>query len=350
MPGQTRIGIIGATGYVGMELVRLLSVHESFQITALVSHHYAGKNFSEIYPAFTRVVDLPLLELDIDAIAQQCDIVVTALPHGVSAEVVPQLLDRGVRVLDHSGDFRYRDAAIYEGAYHIKHPCPEWLNKAVYGLPEIYRNAIRQARLVANPGCYPTCSLLALMPLLKNHFIDPNSIIIDAVSGVSGAGRKSGLDYAFCETDNDFKPYGVVGHRHTSEIEQECGKLAETGPIPVTFTPHLAPFKRGMLATVYATLLPGQDPGNLELAYRRMYEQEWFIRLMPPGSWPQVRYVAGTNFADVAVSYDAKTHRVKAFCALDNLGKGAAGQAIQSLNLMAGIAENEGLCLVGQAV
>jgi N-acetyl-gamma-glutamyl-phosphate reductase len=348
---KTRIGVVGATGYVGLELVRLLCGHPHFALGSLVSQSYAGKAFSDVYPAFRRLVDLPLETLDIDALARSCDIVVTALPHGVSSAVVPELLERGLKVLDHSGDFRYRDAAVYEKAYKLTHPCPDLLAEAVYGLPEIYRDAIAKARLVANPGCYPTCSLLGLMPLLKAGVIRTEGIIIDATSGVSGAGRKADLAYSFCETEASYKAYGVVGHRHTSEIEQEAGFLAgQAEPLAVTFTPHLAPMKRGMLATLYADLMPGVDPAGLHELFERTYSHEYFVRLLPAGQFPETRQVAYTNFADLAVTADARTGKVKVICAIDNLGKGAAAQAVQALNLMAGHPEHEGLVLPGGAI
>ncbi|MGI6326334.1 MAG: N-acetyl-gamma-glutamyl-phosphate reductase [Saccharofermentanales bacterium] len=346
-----RVGIIGATGYVGVELVRLLSSHPFFKLTRLVSQSYAGKPFSEIYPAFNRVVDTMLSGLDIDQAVSDCDLVITALPHGVSASVVPKFLERGVRVLDHSGDFRYRRAAVYEQAYRLRHPCPDLLGEAVYGLPEIYRNEIAKSRLVANPGCYPTCALLALKPLLQAGVINTEGIVVDAVSGVSGAGRKSDLAYSFCEQDASFKAYGVIGHRHTSEIEQEAGFLAGLSQPPlVTFTPHLAPMKRGMLATVYADLLPGTDASKLQDLFAQTYENEPFIRLLSGGQLPETRSVLGTNYADISVFSDDRTNKVKIISVLDNLGKGAAGQAVQALNLMAGLKETSGLEIPGFAI
>ncbi len=345
------VGIIGATGYVGIELVRLLSRHPSFQLTRLVSQSYAGKQFAEVYPAFARLVDLKLTVMDVDDLAANCDLVITALPHGISAAVVPELLDRGVKVLDHSGDFRYRDVAVYEKAYKLSHPRPDLLAEAVYGLPELYRDKIAKARLVANPGCYPTCSILALKPLLQAGVIRTEGIVIDAVSGVSGAGRKADLAYSFCETDDSFKAYGVVGHRHTSEIEQEAGLLTGSNePLAVTFTPHLAPMKRGMLATVYADLLPGVDPAGLSALFQKAYSSEYFIRLMPHGTVPETKNVTYTNFADLAVFSDSRTGKVKVLSAIDNLGKGAAAQAVQALNLMAGLSEIQGLDLPGAAI
>ncbi len=351
MNEQQRIGIVGATGYVGIELIRLLSGHQRFRLTRLVSQSYAGRNFADVCPAFAHRVDLPLSKLDVEDLAENCDLVITALPHGVSAAVVPDLLDHGLKVLDHSGDFRYRDVAVYEKAYKLSHPRPDLLAEAVYGLPEIYRDDIAKARLVANPGCYPTCSILALKPLLQAGVIRTDGIIIDAVSGVSGAGRKADLAFSFCETDASFKAYGVTNHRHTSEIEQETGFLAgQSEPLAITFTPHLAPMKRGMLATVYADLLPDVDPIALPALYREAYGHEFFVRLMPEGSVPETKNVAYTNFADLAVFTDAHTGKVKILSAIDNLGKGAAAQAVQALNLMAGLKETEGLLAVGAAI
>lgn len=351
MEKRARIGIVGATGYVGMELVRLLTGHRRFEMTRLVSQSYPGRRFDEIYPAFSHLVDLTLSDLDLNALAADCDFVVTALPHGVSAAVVPELLARGLRVLDHSGDFRYRDVNVYEKAYKLKHPQPQLLEEAVYGLPEIYRDAIASARLVANPGCYPTCSLLGLLPLLRAGFIHTDGIIIDAVSGISGAGRKADLAYSFCESEASFKAYTPVGHRHTSEIEQEASRLAGLPePLALTFTPHLAPLKRGMLATIYADLLPSVDADCLPELFSRAYQHEYFVRVLPAGQLPETRHVAYTNFADLAVVADKRTGKVKVLSAIDNLGKGAAAQAVQALNLMAGFAEQEGLAAAGGCI
>lgn len=343
MKQKLRIGIVGATGYVGMELVRLLCQRQNLTLTKLVSRQYTGKSFAAVYPAFSGIVDMELSELAYDELAADCDLVITALPHGVSSEVVPELLARGLKVIDHSGDFRYRDAAVYESAYNLKHPCPELLDKAVYGLPEIYRQQIAGANLVANPGCYPTCSLLALLPALQNRLISPEGIIIDAVSGVSGAGRKADLAYSLCETAENFKAYSVTGHRHTSEIEQEAGLLAGDKSLRLTFTPHLAPIKRGMLATIYADILPGISAEIIRDAYRETWKNEVFVRCLQAGRLPETRHVNGSNYCDIAVVPDSRTGKLKIVSAIDNLGKGAAAQAVQSLNLMAGLPEQEGL-------
>lgn len=346
---QTRIGIIGATGYVGVELARILAPHPSFQLTVLNSKSFTGKRFSDIYPAFRSVIDLELTEPDADTLAASCDIVITALPHGVSAATVPGLLERGVRVLDHSGDFRFRDVKTYESAYNLPHPRPDLAVEAVYGLPEIYRESIRTARLVANPGCYPTCSILPLAPLLANNLIESSGIIINAVSGVSGAGRKAELAYAFCETESTFRPYGVAGHRHTPEIEQELG-LVTGKPIAVSFTPHLAPMKRGMLATIYTRPLASVAVADIGEALAKAYETEPFVRLLSGGALPDTRNTTGTNFIDIAYHFDEHSGFLKLFSALDNLGKGAAAQAVQALNLMVGLPEESGLMSAGMAI
>lgn len=351
MTAKKRVGIIGATGYVGMELMRLLVQHDGFEPTCLVSQSYAGRRFSDIYPAFRGLADQTLMTLEPELLSESCDIVVTALPHGVSSAVVPDLLSRGLKVLDHSGDFRYRQQAIYEAAYGLVHPRPDLLQEAVYGLPEIYRSDIAQARLTANPGCYPTCSLLALMPALKAGLISTNGIIIDAYSGISGAGRKADLAFSFCESQDSLKPYGVTGHRHTSEIEQEAGFMAgQSEPLIISFTPHLAPIKRGMLASVYADLKRSITTAEVQELYESYYADEPFVRVLPTGQMPETRNSAYTNFADLAVAVDTRTGKLKMLSALDNLGKGASGQALQSLNLMAGLPENTGLNAAGGAI
>jgi N-acetyl-gamma-glutamyl-phosphate reductase len=343
---KNRIGIVGATGYVGLELVRILCNHPSFRITRLVSQSYVGKRFSEVYPAFLGIVDNECVDLSIEDLAASCDIVILCLPHGVSAKLVPQLIGRGIRVLDHSGDFRYRDVYAYEKAYKLVHPNPELSANAAYGLPELYRSKIADASLVANPGCYPTCSILGIRPLLTQKLIDPDSIIIDAASGITGAGRKADLAYQFCEAESSYKAYSVVGHRHTSEIEQELSFMAGKD-IAVSFTPHLAPMKRGMMATIYANLAVSVSSKELNRIYAQEYENEFFVRILPPGSCPETKNVALTNFIDISTFVDEHTNRAVILSAIDNLGKGSAQQAVQSLNCMAGIPENTGLMQIG---
>ena len=347
---KIKVSIIGATGYVGAELVRGFSAHPYAKLIHLTSKSFAGKAFSEIYPVFRGVCDIVLEEGDYVQIAKDSDLVITALPHGVSSKTVPVLLENGARVIDHSGDFRYKVLATYEKSYKLEHPHPELLEEAVYGLPEFYRNELKSARLVANPGCYPTCSLIALAPFLTKGLIKADSIIIDAISGVSGAGRKADLVYAFCETDEAFKPYGAVGHRHTTEIAEQCGFLSQRSGAEVvknvTFTPHLAPFKRGMLASIYAKpsgLFKDVSSEKINEVYQEFYNNETFVRVLNNKELPDVKSVYGSNYIDVNGLYDPETDMIKLFSAQDNLGKGAALQAIQAANCMFGLPEDTGL-------
>jgi N-acetyl-gamma-glutamyl-phosphate reductase len=342
---KTRVGIIGATGYVGVELVRLLSIHPQVHLTHLVSKSYVGKIFSDVYPAFRGICDLPLTDASPEDMAADCDLVITALPHGVSSKVVPVLLSKGVKVIDHSGDFRYRTLAAYEESYGLSHPCPELLSRAVYGIPELYRDKLSTAVLTANPGCYPTCSILGLAPLLKKGIISTSGIIVDAVSGISGAGRKADLPYSYCESAETFKAYAVTFHRHTSEIEQEYSLLAGSD-VFITFTPHLAPMKRGMYATIYADLLPenkDMSAADLHKLYELFYENDPFVRTLPLLSVPETKNVIYSNYIDISIFKDTHTGKLKILCAQDNLGKGAASQAVQALNAMQGYPEGLGL-------
>lgn len=333
-----RAGIIGATGYAGAELVRILSGHPQVTITQVVSKSYAGKRLSELYPTLRGIVDLTCREIDIDALAQDCDVVFTALPHGAAAEVIVQLMEKGLRVVDLSADFRYNDAGIYQEWYGIDHCAKDLLEKSVYGLCELHRDKIKQADLVGNPGCYTTCSILGAAPLLANGLIEPNSVIIDAKSGVSGAGRGLGIDYHFCECTENTKAYKIGKHRHTSEIEQELSLLAGSD-MKVTFTPHLIPQKRGILATIYADLKQAVSTAELLAVYRTFYKGEYFIRIYEEGSLPETNHVAGSNFADIGLVVDKRTNRVVVVSCIDNLYKGAAGQAVQNMNLMFGLDE-----------
>ena len=345
---KIRVSIIGSTGYVGAELVRGFSSHPVFKLTHLTGRSFAGQKFSDIYPEYRSICDKVIEDLPPQDIAKDSDLVITALPHGVSSKTVPLLLDAGCKVIDHSGDFRYKNLPTYEESYKLDHPHPELLEEAVYGLPEFYREQLRNTRLTANPGCYPTCSLIALAPFLKGHLIDEDSIIIDAVSGVSGAGRKSDLAYAFCELDESFKPYGAVGHRHTSEIAEQCSFLAGKNPgdIKVAFTPHLAPFMRGMLATIYckpSNNLNDATSAKINDIFNEFYKEEAFVRVLPQGVLPDIKAVSYSNYIDVNGAYDPEAGLIKLFSAQDNLGKGAALQAIQAANIMFGLNEETGL-------
>lgn len=346
---KIKVSIIGATGYVGAELVRGFLGHPNVELKYLTSRSFAGQKFSDIYPVFRGVCDIDCTDTDYETVAKESDLVVTALPHGVSSKTVPVLIENGARVIDHSGDFRYKNLATYEKSYKLEHPHPELLAEAVYGIPEFYRDQLKDAKLVANPGCYPTCSLMALAPFLKAGLIDTKSIIIDAVSGVSGAGRKESLPYAYCEMDETFKPYGVVGHRHTTEIEEQASFLAGEENIHLAFTPHLAPFKRGMLATIYARPSDKFADVNTEKIneiYKDFYKDEFFVRALDLKVLPDVKDVNGSNFIEVNGVYDKDTGLIKLFSAQDNLGKGAALQAIQAFNAMFGFEENTGLSFV----
>jgi len=341
-----KVGIIGATGYVGAELVRLLHRRKDIRLTTVVSNSFAGQPFSDVYPAFRGTFDLVCDKLDIPVLCEKADYFITALPHGVSTDITRELIQNGKRVIDHSADFRFRDRSRYEKTYKLTHGAPELLEKAVYGLPELYRDKIRNADLIGDPGCYPTCSILAIAPALKYGLVSTDNIIIDATSGVSGAGRKSDLAYSYCETDENFKAYGIISHRHTPEIEQELSLLAGR-EVAVSFTPHLAPMKRGMLATIYMNLAKPISYNHILEAYREFYKNEPFVRILPPGKLPETRFVVGSNRIDISVNLDERLNRLVVLSALDNMGKGSAGQAVQALNLMAGFDETEGLTAVG---
>ncbi|MCQ2516759.1 MAG: N-acetyl-gamma-glutamyl-phosphate reductase [Saccharofermentans sp.] len=347
-----KVSIIGSTGYVGAELVHGFVNHPGVEIKYLTSESFKGQKFSDIYPVYRGICDVELVstkDVSYDVIGKESDLVITALPHGVSSVAVPQLLDSGCRVIDHSGDFRYKNLDTYEKSYKLDHPHPELLKDAVYGLPELYREQIKTAKLVANPGCYPTCSIVALTPLLKAGLIEKSGIIIDATSGVTGAGRKEKLDYSYCEVDEAFKPYGVVGHRHTTEINEQLSFISgdETGrTIKAAFTPHLAPFRRGMLASIYVR--PSASFGEVTTqkvhdALEEYYKNEKFVRVLPVGTLPDVKAVNGGNYIDINGAYDPETDLIKLFSAQDNLGKGAALQAIQAFNVMFGFEEDTAL-------
>jgi N-acetyl-gamma-glutamyl-phosphate reductase len=339
---MVNVGVIGATGYVGIEIVRLLQNHPEVNITSVVSQSFVGQKISDIYPNLKNVFDMECTELDIDKVAGAADILVTALPHGVSKTVIPKLIEKGKKVIDHSGDFRYKSVEVYEKWYNIKHEMSHLLDISVYGLPELHRAEIKDAQIIGNPGCYPTCSILGLAPLMKNKLIESKNIIIDATSGVTGAGRNTALPNQFCECTENFKAYKVSTHRHTSEIEQELSLLSGE-EIMVSFTPHLAPMKRGMLSTIYANLKYKTSTAELLALYKEYYKGEYFVRIMDEGKLPETKYVAGSNFIDIGLVVDERLNRAVIVSAVDNLGKGSAGQAVQDLNIMCGYPEKMGL-------
>ncbi len=335
------IAVVGATGYTGFELLRLLGSHGGVEVMALTSETYAGKKVDEVFPALASVHDRTLVKFEL-SVCEGADLVFCCLPHRVAMNTVPSLLEAGHRVVDFSADYRLRDFGVYEAWYKTKHTSPERIADAVYGIPELYREDIKKARLVANPGCYPTGAILSLAPLLRARLIKPDSIIVDAKSGVSGAGRKADLGLQFGEVNEGFKAYGVGNHRHTPEIEQELS-VALGGAVQVSFTPHLAPMTRGILSTIYAGGEGGADASAVRAALRDAYADEPFIRLMPGGALPNVTQVAGSNYVDIGLVYDERTSRFIVVVAIDNLVKGASGAAVQNMNLMLGLPETQGL-------
>ncbi len=341
-----RVGILGATGYAGIEVVRLLSRHGQCKITMAVSQTFKGQKISDVYQSLRGICDIECEELDVEKAARECDVVFTALPHGASKEVIPSLYAAGLKVIDLSGDFRYNDVKVYEEWYGQPHSAPELLKESVYGLCELHREEIKKTRLVGNPGCYTTCSILGMAPLVKHGLIDNTSIIIDAKSGVSGAGRGLALDYHFCECTENIKAYKLGTHRHTSEIEQELGLLAGE-EIKLSFSPHLVPMKRGIFATCYANLKAAKSQDELVQLYKDFYKDEYFVRVYDSGKLPESNHVAGSNFVDIGLAVDRRLNRVIVVSAIDNLVKGAAGQAVQNMNLMFGLSEGTGLMQAG---
>ena len=336
-----KIAVVGATGYTGFELLRLLGSHRGVEVMALTSETYAGKKVDEVFPALASVHGGALVKFE-PAVCEGADLVFCCLPHRVAMNTVPSLLDAGHRVVDFSADYRLRDFSVYETWYKTEHTSPERITDAVYGVPELYREEIKKARLVANPGCYPTGAILALTPLLRAGLIKPDSIIVDAKSGVSGAGRKADLSIQFSEVNEGFKAYGVGTHRHTPEIEQELS-AALGKAVQVSFTPHLAPMTRGILSTIYAAGEGSADASSVRAALRDAYADEPFIRLMPEGAFPNVTQVTGSNYVDIGLTHDERTSRFIIVASIDNLVKGASGAAVQNMNLMLGLPETQGL-------
>ncbi len=337
-----KVAVVGATGYTGRELLQILIRHPYARPAYLTSESYAGMRIDQVYPQFRSVLELPLHKLEDTALLAECDIIFSALPHGLSMDIVPKLLDTGKRVVDLSGDFRLKDSSLYPDWYGYSHRQEGWLAKSVYGLPEYHRTAIREAVLVANPGCYPTSVLLPLKPLLLAGLVDSEDIIVDAKSGVSGAGRSPKLPFHFPECTENFKAYKVAAHQHTPEIEQELSAVVEN-QLAITFTAHLLPMVRGILSTIYLRTGDGVDEDVLNQVYSAHYGNEPFIRLYSPPELPETRFVSGSNFCDIAFRLDRRTKRLIVISAIDNLVKGAAGQAVQNMNIMMGWPEEAGL-------
>lgn len=336
-----KVAVVGATGYSGFELVRLLCGHPQVEICCLTSQRYAGQRLAQVFPSLQKKFDLECQRLDTAKVARACDFVFTALPHGVSQKVVPFFFKAGKKVVDLSADFRLKEVEVYQH-YYGPHEAAELLKEAVYGLTEIHREEVKGTKLVANPGCYPVGAILALAPLLKAGWIDHKNIVIDAKSGLSGAGRSLTLATHFCEANEACGAYAVASHRHRPEMEQELSKLAGA-PLTVTFTPHLVPMARGILSTVYSSFNSFHSDQELNGLFSQFYRDSPFVRVLPPGEVPNTAYVRGSNFCDIGAFCDEQTGKFIVVTCLDNLGKGAAGQAIQNFNLMNNMAEDTGL-------
>ena len=337
-----KAGIIGSTGYAGGELARLLLQRDDIEIKWYGSRSYIDQKYASIYRNMFRIVDDACMDDNMKELADQVDVVFTATPQGLCASLVDEDVLSKVKVIDLSADFRIKDVSVYEKWYKLTHASPRFIGEAVYGLPEITREKVKRARLIANPGCFPTCSFLSTYPLVKEGLIDPNTIIIDAKSGTSGAGRGSKVDSLYCEVNENIKAYGVASHRHTPEIEEQLS-CAAGKPVTISFTPHLVPMNRGILVTAYASLTKKVSYEEVKAVYDKYYRDEYFVRVLEKDVVPQTRWVEGSNFADVNFKIDTRTNRVVMMGAIDNMVKGAAGQAIQNMNLMFGLPENTGL-------
>lgn len=340
-----QVGIIGSTGYAGQELVRLLLGHKNVEIKWYGSRSYIDKKYSQVFGNLFKLVENVCVEDDIEKLAAQADVIFTATPQGLCASLVNEKILSQTKIIDLSADYRIRDVSVYEEWYGIEHKTPEFIREAVYGLCELNRESVKGARLVANPGCYPTCSVLSIYPLAKEGLIDMDSIIIDAKSGTSGAGRGAKVGNLYCEVNENIKAYGVTTHRHTPEIEEQLS-IASGRTVKVNFTPHLVPMNRGILVTAYASLKRNVTADVVRAAYEKYYDHEYFVRVLEPDVPPETRWVEGSNFVDVNFKLDTRTNRIIMMGAMDNLVKGAAGQAVQNMNLMFGLEETEGLCLV----
>lgn len=340
-----KVGIMGSTGYAGGELARLLLQREDVEILWYGSKSYVDQKYASVYQNMFQLVEDSCQDDNMEALAEQADVIFTATPQGFCASLMNEDILRKTKVIDLSADYRIKDVAVYEEWYKIKHKTPQFIKEAVYGLPELNREEIKKARLIANPGCYPTCSILSVYPLLKEGLIDPDTLIIDAKSGTSGAGRGAKVDNLYCEVNENIKAYGVGVHRHTPEIEEQLSYGADR-PVTISFTPHLVPMNRGILVTAYGTLTKPVSYEEVKAAYDKYYADEYFVRVLEKDVVPQTKWVEGSNFVDVNFKIDPRTNRVVMMGSMDNLVKGAAGQAVQNMNLLFGLPENKGLKLV----
>lgn len=340
-----KAGIIGATGYAGGELVRILTAHKDVEIKWYGSRSYIDQKYASVYQNLFQIVDAVCMDDNMEELAEQVDVIFTATPQGLCASLVNEQILSKVKIVDLSADFRIKDVSVYEKWYGIEHKSPQFIEDAVYGLCEVNREEVKKARLVANPGCYTTCSILTAYPLAKEGLIDMRTLIIDAKSGTSGAGRGAKTANLFCEVNENMKAYGVATHRHTPEIEEQLG-YASGEEVVLNFTPHLVPMNRGILATEYAKLKKDVSWEEVKAIYDKYYGDEKFIRVLDKGICPETKWVEGSNYVDIGFQIDPRTKRIIMMGAIDNLVKGAAGQAVQNMNLMFGLPESEGLELV----
>lgn len=341
-----KVGIIGATGYAGNELVRLLLGHKDAEIVWLGSRSYIDQNYSDVYRNMFKLVDAKCMDDNMEQLANEVDVIFTATPQGLCASLVNDEILSKTKIIDLSADFRLKDVNVYEQWYKLEHKAPQYIDEAVYGLCEINRDKVsKDTRIIANPGCYTTTSILTLYPMVKEGIINPDTIIIDAKSGTSGAGRGAKVANLFCEVNESMKAYGVGTHRHTPEIEEQLGYACGRDDLNLIFTPHLVPMNRGILVTAYANLAKDVTYEDVKAAYDKYYDKEYFVRVLPKDVCPETRWVEGSNFVDIGFKIEPRTNRLIMMGALDNLVKGAAGQAVQNMNLLFGLPENEGLQL-----
>ena len=340
-----KVGIIGATGYAGGELVRILMGHKEAEIVWYGSRSYIDQKYADVYRNMFQIVDAKCMDDNIEALADQVDVIFTATPQGFLASVINENILGKTKIIDLSADFRIKDVKVYEKWYGIEHKSPQFIEEAVYGLCEVNRDKVKGARLIANPGCYTTCSILTAYPLAKEGIIDMRTLIVDAKSGTSGAGRGAKVPNLFCEVNENMKAYGVASHRHTPEIEEQLG-YASGENVTISFTPHLVPMNRGILATEYATLKKNVTGEEVKAIYDKYYADEKFVRVLGEGVCPETKWVEGSNYVDIGFKLDPRTNRIVMMGAIDNLVKGAAGQAVQNMNLLFGLPESEGLELV----
>lgn len=339
-----KAGVIGATGYVGTELIRLLKKHKDVEITHITSRSYDGQKYDDIYENYRDVFQLECKNMEVSEIAEEVDVLFLALPHGIASKQIDKSILDKTKIIDMGADYRLSDVDVYEKWYNTDHGSVDVLEEAVYGMPEMYREEIKNARIVANPGCYPTSSILSVLPLVKEGLIDLDTLVIDAKSGVTGAGRSVNLPTHFTECNESFKAYSIASHRHTPEIEEQLSKSSKTGEeILLNFTPHLVPMNRGILTTSYAKLKEKKSYEEIKEVYNKYFGEEYFVRLTKENIFPETKWVKGSNFCDIGIKIDERTGRIIVVGAIDNMIKGSAGQAIQNMNIMFGLDEKEGL-------